>query len=301
MCSGLRWKRSPGTSIPGPPRVCGWAREFAGTAIGIETAASASERTNRVPCPSLRAPPMLTRHCRRPAPASRSAPCAPEGSTLDSRWSTAAQLDDERHVVRKRHDMASTGRLDGKVALVTGAATGLGRAAAIRMAEQGARVVVTDILDEAGDDVASEIGAPARFERLDVTRPEDWSRAMEATLEVFGRLDVLVNNAGVVVLGDVESLSLAAWRHVHAVNLDGVFLGCRHGVEVMKRGGGSIINLSSVSGLVGGHNLAAYNSSKGGCPLADQNPSRSTVRGQATAFAATRFIPPSSRRLWCGR
>ena len=161
----------------------------------------------------------------------------------------------------------STGRLDGKVALVTGAAAGLGRAAAIRMAEQGARVVVTDILDEAGDDVASEIGAPARFERLDVTRPEDWSRAMEATLEVFGRLDVLVNNAGVVVLGDVESLSLAAWRHVHAVNLDGVFLGCRHGVEVMKRDGGSIINLSSVSGLVGGHNLAAYNSSKGGVRL----------------------------------
>ena len=72
----------------------------------------------------------------------------------------------------------------------------------------------------------------------------------------------------VVVLGDVESLSLAAWRHVHAVNLDGVFLGCRHGVEVMKRGGGgSIINLSSVSGLVGGHNLAAYNSSKGGVRL----------------------------------
>ncbi len=164
--------------------------------------------------------------------------------------------------------MASTGRLDGKVALVTGAAAGLGRAAAIRMAEQGARVVVTDVLDEAGDDVASEIGAPARFERLDVTRPEDWSRAMETALEAFGRLDVLVNNAGVVVLGDVESLSLAAWRHVHAVNLDGVFLGCRHGVEVMKRGGGgSIINLSSVSGLVGGHNLAAYNSSKGGVRL----------------------------------
>ena len=164
--------------------------------------------------------------------------------------------------------MTSAGRLDGKVALVTGAAAGLGRAAALRMAEQGARVVVADVLDEAGAAAASEIGASARFERLDVTRPEDWSRAMKATQEAFGRLDVLVNNAGVVILGDVESLSLEDWRRVHAVNLDGVFLGCRHGVEAMKRGGGgSIVNLSSVSGLVGGHNLAAYNSSKGGVRL----------------------------------
>ena len=164
--------------------------------------------------------------------------------------------------------MTSTGRLDGKVTLVTGAATGLGRAAAMRMTEQGARVVLTDILVDAGRDAAAEIGAAARFEPLDVTRPEDWARAMDATLQVFGRLDVLVNNAGVVLLGDIESLSLEEWRQVHAVNLDGVFLGCQHGVDVMKRsGGGSIVNLSSVSGLVGGHNLAAYNSSKGGVRL----------------------------------
>lgn len=164
--------------------------------------------------------------------------------------------------------MTSMGRLEGKVALVTGAAAGLGRATAIRMAEQGARVIVTDVLDDAGQAVATDIGAAARYARLDVAQPEDWARATELTLQEFGQLDVLVNNAGVVLLGDVESLSLEQWRQVHAVNLDGVFLGCKAGVDVMKRsGGGSIINLSSVSGLVGGHNLAAYNSSKGGVRL----------------------------------
>ena len=164
--------------------------------------------------------------------------------------------------------MNSAGRVVGKVALVTGAATGIGRATAIRLAAEGARVVVTDILEDAGRDVSDEIGTDACFESLDVTKPEHWERAIDATLQTFGQLDVLVNNAGIVLLGDVESLSFEHWRQVHAINLDGVFLGCQYGVGAMKRSGaGSIINMSSVSGLVGGHNLAAYNSSKGGVRL----------------------------------
>jgi 3(or 17)beta-hydroxysteroid dehydrogenase len=164
--------------------------------------------------------------------------------------------------------MTTTGRLEGKVALITGAAVGLGRATAERMLEQGARVVLTDVLEEIGRAAAQELGKTACFETLDVTQPADWSRVMQKTLKELGRLDILVNNAGVVLLGDIESLSLEEWQQVHAVNLDGVFLGCQNGVEIMKQtGGGSIINLSSVSGLVGGHNLAAYNSSKGAVRL----------------------------------
>ena len=154
------------------------------------------------------------------------------------------------------------------MALITGAAVGLGRATAERMIEQGAQVVLTDVLEEIGRAAAQELGKTACFETLDVTQPADWSHVMQKTLKELGRLDILVNNAGVGLLGDIESLSLEEWQQVHAVNLDGVFLGCQNGVEIMKQtGGGSIINLSSVSGLVGGHNLAAYNSSKGAVRL----------------------------------
>ena len=175
---------------------------------------------------------------------------------------------DENRCKKRGFDMTVRGRLDGKVALVTGAASGLGRAMALKMAEQGARVVVTDIQVDSGKHVAQEIGLNARFERLDVTQVKDWVHVTKAVLQIFGQLDILVNNAGIMFLGDRESLTMEDWKMVHAVNLDGAFLGCKHGVSAMKdSGGGSIINLSSVSGLVGGHNLAAYNSSKGGVRL----------------------------------
>ena len=156
------------------------------------------------------------------------------------------------------------GRVDGKIALVTGAASGIGLQASLRLAEEGARVMMTDINVENGKKEAEKLGRNAEFLKLDITLEEDWISALRETVKRFQSLDILVNSAGMVLIADVEQISLKDWRQVHAVNLDGTFLGCKHGVRVMKEfGAGSIINLSSVSGLIGGFNLAAYNSSKG--------------------------------------
>ena len=163
------------------------------------------------------------------------------------------------------------GRVSGKVALVTGAALGIGKATALLLAREGARVVVADMKEQEGHAVVAEIeaaGGEALFVSLNVTVEEDWSQAMAAILKQFGRLDIAVNNAGIAYTGTVESTSLTDWRRVQAVNLDGVFLGTRYAVEAMKpQGGGSIVNLSSIEGLVGDPTLAAYNASKGGVRL----------------------------------
>ncbi|MEC8477206.1 MAG: glucose 1-dehydrogenase [SAR324 cluster bacterium] len=156
------------------------------------------------------------------------------------------------------------GRLEGKTALVTGAASGIGLQTSIRLAEEGARVMMTDINLEKVRQQAEKIDANATFLKLDITEEEEWIPVLDETVKRFGRLDILVNSAGMVLIADVEQITLEDWRKVHAVNLDGTFLGCKHGVRVMKEfGAGSIINLSSVSGMIGGFNLAAYNSSKG--------------------------------------
>ncbi|MEK9982885.1 MAG: glucose 1-dehydrogenase [bacterium] len=156
------------------------------------------------------------------------------------------------------------GRLEGKTALVTGAASGIGLQTSIRLAEEGARVMMTDINLEKVRQQAEKIGANATFLKLDITEEEEWISVLDETVKRFDRLDILVNSAGMVLIADVEQITLEDWRKVHAVNLDGTFLGCKHGVRVMKEfGAGSIINLSSVSGMIGGFNLAAYNSSKG--------------------------------------
>ena len=156
------------------------------------------------------------------------------------------------------------GRLEGKTALVTGAASGIGLQTSIRLAEEGARVMMTDITHEEVLQQAEKPGANATFLKLDITEEEEWISALDETVKRFDRLDILVNSAGMVLIADVEQITLEEWRKVHAVNLDGTFLGCKHGVRVMKEfGAGSIINLSSVSGMIGGFNLAAYNSSKG--------------------------------------
>ena len=156
------------------------------------------------------------------------------------------------------------GRLEGKTALVTGADSGIGLQTSIRLAEEGALVMMTDINHEEGLQQAEKLGANATFLKLDITEEEEWISVLDETVKRFDRLDILVNSAGMVLIADVEQITLEEWRKVHAVNLDGTFLGCKHGVRVMKEfGAGSIINLSSVSGMIGGFNLAAYNSSKG--------------------------------------
>lgn len=160
------------------------------------------------------------------------------------------------------------GRVAGKVALVTGAALGLGKATAEMLAREGAKVVVTDVNVDEGKKTAEGIcanGGVAIFVRQDASSEEDWKAAIQATLDTYGRLDVLVNNAGIGFLGSVEETTLEAWRKTQSVNLDGVFLGTKYGIEAMRKsGGGSIINLSSIEGLIGDPDLAAYNASKGG-------------------------------------
>ena len=165
------------------------------------------------------------------------------------------------------------GRVNGKVALITGAASGLGRQSAIRLVEQGACVLVTDVDQSGGEAVAKELGDAGAFVRHDVTQEADWEAATNSVFDLFGRLDIVVNSAGIGTMNSIEDCSLGEWQRVMAVNADGVFLGCKYGVNAIKQtsmepdSGGSIINISSVSGLIGGHNLAAYNASKGAVRL----------------------------------
>ena len=156
------------------------------------------------------------------------------------------------------------GRVQGKVAIVTGGASGMGRADAHLLAREGARVVVADLDEEGGRAVADAIGEAAVCMRLDVSDEDNWKSVIGATLERFGRLDILVNNAGMIALGSILDTDLATWRKVNAVNSEGVFLGCKHAIPAMaESGGGSIINMSSVAAMSGHAYVAAYTASKG--------------------------------------
>jgi 3(or 17)beta-hydroxysteroid dehydrogenase len=140
------------------------------------------------------------------------------------------------------------GRVQGKVVIVTGGASGIGKADALVLAGEGARVVIADLNEDGGRALAREIGDTAMFVRHDISREEDWKAVMAATHDRFGRLDGLVNNAGVLVMGSIEDATLEQWQKVHRINADGYFLGCKYGVAVMKtRGGGSIVNMSSIA------------------------------------------------------
>lgn len=159
-------------------------------------------------------------------------------------------------------------RLQGKIALVSGAARGIGYAIARAFADEGAVVCVTDIDATAGREALDHVSG-ATFKSLDVRAEEDWVQVVDHLMEAHGRIDVVVNNAGITGLEhdggphDPEHASLADWHAVHAVNLDGTFLGCKHAIRAMRpQGAGSIINVSSRSGLVGIPAAAAYASSK---------------------------------------
>lgn len=164
------------------------------------------------------------------------------------------------------------GRLDGKVALVTGAAKGIGAATAELLAGEGAKVMCTDVDEAAGQEVAAAIqsaGHVASFMTHDVTSEAAWEDVVAETRRAFGGLHVLVNNAGIAPDGiAIEDLPFESWKRTLAVDLDSVFLGCKHGIRAMKQsGGGSIINISSIMGLVGTPRSSDYNAAKGGVRL----------------------------------
>jgi 3(or 17)beta-hydroxysteroid dehydrogenase len=162
-------------------------------------------------------------------------------------------------------------RLEDKIVLITGAAGAIGQAVAAALTREGGRAIATDLVGRAGIDHA-----------LDVTAEADWQRVLGELERAHGRLDGLVNAAGIALLANIEDTDYAAWRKVLAVNLDGTFLGCKYALPLLKRGGGSIVNLSSISGIVGGHNFAAYNASKGGVRLLTKS----------VALHGARFKPP---------
>ena len=156
-----------------------------------------------------------------------------------------------------------------KVAIVTGAASGMGAATARLFAAEGAKVVLTDIMEEAGASLAVEIGGYARFQKLDVTSEEEWDELVAVTISAFGRIDVLVNNAGVSG-SHPDILNVATWDEQMNVNARGVFLGMRSVIPKMQEaGGGSIVNISSISGLTGQRFVhMGYNAAKGAVRLA---------------------------------
>jgi NAD(P)-dependent dehydrogenase (short-subunit alcohol dehydrogenase family) len=159
-------------------------------------------------------------------------------------------------------------RLAGKVAVVSGGASGMGQSEAMIFAREGARVVVADLLEAEGRQTVDKIagaGGQARFVKLDVTRETEWRAAIDSEVTAFGKLDVLVNNAGISGTFDPDMLSTSAWDSLMNVNARGVFLGMKSAITVMqKAGGGAIVNFSSISGFVGQTGVhMAYNASKG--------------------------------------
>ncbi|NNE76528.1 MAG: glucose 1-dehydrogenase [Pricia sp.] len=163
-------------------------------------------------------------------------------------------------------------RVKNKVAIVTGGASGLGKSSAILLAREGAKIVVTDIDEENGNEVVQQIknnGGEAIYIEQDVSKENQWEMVIETTLKKFGKLHVVANAAGIGLGGTVEEVSLEDWKNLLDINLNGTFLGTQYGIKGMKETGegGSIINFSSIEGLIGDPNLPAYNASKGGVTI----------------------------------
>lgn len=155
--------------------------------------------------------------------------------------------------------------LKGKVAIVTGAASGIGKATALRLGEEGCVLVLADINDEAGQQIANDVGGTAFYIHCDVSCPEQVESLVKTAADRAGRLDILVNNAGTGTYGKSPDLPIEEWRRVLSVCLDSVFYGCHFAIPQMRKtGGGAIVNTASVSGLWGDFGLTAYNAAKGG-------------------------------------
>ena len=155
------------------------------------------------------------------------------------------------------------GRLEDKVAIITGAARGTGEATARRFIAEGACVVIADVLDELGEKLAAELGESACYLHLDVTREGDWTRGVESTRERFGRVDILVNNAAILHIAPLEQTRFEDWQRVTNVNQTGSFLGIKAVAGAMREaGGGSIVNISSIDGLEGMSYVSAYSATK---------------------------------------
>ncbi|PKB80773.1 MAG: cyclopentanol dehydrogenase [SAR202 cluster bacterium Io17-Chloro-G9] len=164
------------------------------------------------------------------------------------------------------------GRLDGKVAIISGGARGQGATEAMMFAREGAKVVLGDVLDEEGKQVEAQInesGGQATYVHLDVTREDDWRSAVETAVDRYGKVDILVNNAGILIRKGLEETTVEDWDRIMGVNAKGVFLGTKQAIPAMRRaGGGSIINISSTAGLVGSPNGSpSYTATKGAVRL----------------------------------
>ena len=165
------------------------------------------------------------------------------------------------------HVNGRTGRINRKAALITGGASGIGLATAMRFVEEGARVTITDRDEPAGEAAEKAIGPGCRFLNQDVTHETRWDEIVADCVKTHGRLDILVNCAGIFRAGPIEHTTLEAWRETITINLEATFLGCRAAVRAMKREGGAIVNLCSVAGNIGEADYAAYDASKGGVRL----------------------------------